>query len=134
MCVIVSVSLAVLLLGSARVTADVWWPPFPFWLPRVGAAVGLVVVSVEVRHGVRIHTGEVVLGEVGIAVHSDFTAVGDTVNTASRLEAMTTSHRADTILSAETARRLTEADFSLTSLRTTEVRGRSEPVEIFGLR
>ena len=116
-------------LRSARATAA---PGIRATLSRINperAAAGLV----EGRHRVGIHTGEVVLGEVGIALRSDFTAVSDTVNTASRLEAMTKSHRADGILWAETARRLTEGVFGPASLGSTEVRGRSEPVEIFEL-
>ena len=43
----------------------------------------------RLRIGVGVHLGELVLGEIGAAGHAPRTIIGETVNAASRLEAMT---------------------------------------------
>ncbi len=42
-----------------------------------------------VQFGVGMHTGDVVLGAIGLPERSDYTAIGDAVNTASRMETLT---------------------------------------------
>ena len=52
--------------------------------------------------GVGLHTGECVVGNIGTSLRLDYTAVGDVVNTASRLEGLTKEHEADVLMSHET--------------------------------
>jgi class 3 adenylate cyclase len=87
--------------------------------------------SEAIGFGVGIHTGEVVLGAVGIPQRSDFTAIGDTVNTASRLEGQCKEYGVSLVLSEETARRLGPDAPKLRELGTTTIRGRQEPVKVF---
>ncbi len=80
--------------------------------------------------GVGIHTGEVVLGAVGVPERSDYTALGDTVNTAARLESLTKQYGVDCVLSADTAQRIAQDAFSLRALGTTEIRGKAQPLAV----
>lgn len=52
------------------------------------------------RVGIGIHYGPVLMGDIGGATQFQFTVVGDTVNVASRLEAMTRQYDTDLIVSA----------------------------------
>lgn len=84
------------------------------------------------RFGVGIHSGEVVLGEVGLPDRSDYTALGDTVNTASRMESLCKEYGVDAVLSAEAARRIDGA-VPLRPLGAAAVRGKAEPLRVFTL-
>jgi class 3 adenylate cyclase len=90
--------------------------------------------EVPIGAGVGIHTGEVVLGAVGIPQRSDYTAIGDTVNTAARLQGLSRDFKVDVLLSAETAARLRGAGFAFDDLGEATVRGRMQTVRVFTLR
>jgi class 3 adenylate cyclase len=82
--------------------------------------------------GVGIHTGECVVGNIGTAERMDYTAVGDAVNTASRIEGLTKELGADVLLSGETYRQLVGR--VLTSPREPlRVKGRTAPIEVHHL-
>lgn len=83
-----------------------------------------------VGFGVGINTGEVVLGAVGIPERSDFTAVGDTVNTAARLQELCKEFRVDCVLAEATAERLRAAGFGVRALGPADIRGRAEAMEV----
>jgi len=86
-----------------------------------------------VQFGVGIHTGDVVLGAIGLPDRSDYTAIGDAVNTASRMETLTKEYKVDAVLSAATAGHLQDDGLELRSLGEAQVRGKSETVSIFTL-
>ena len=50
--------------------------------------------------GIGAHLGEVVLGEIGAAGAAPRTLIGDTVNTASRIEGVTKEHQVQALISA----------------------------------
>ncbi len=88
--------------------------------------------------GVAVHSGPVVAGCIGSGARLEFTIIGDTVNTASRLEGATKDKNTDVLISGETARRLGEQSGSqelsiLTSLGDIPIRGREEPLAVHGL-
>jgi adenylate cyclase len=86
-----------------------------------------------VGFGAGIHTGEVVLGAIGIPQRSDFTAIGDTVNTASRLQEVTKDLAVDVALSDQTADRLSGSGVEMRDLGLVSVRGKAQPLRIFTL-
>jgi adenylate cyclase len=80
-----------------------------------------------IRCGIGIHGGEVIIGDIGYRDHMVFTALGDAVNVAARLQDMTKSLSCEAVLSEEV--RVT-AGLAADDLPQHEVaiRGRSEPM------
>ena len=86
-----------------------------------------------VRIGVGVHSGAIVTGCLGGAARLEFTIIGDTVNTAARLEALTKERGVDILISDETARRAGAAVAPLTPLGEVTLRGRTTPLAIYTL-
>ncbi len=88
-----------------------------------------------IEMGVGVHFGPVVLGDIGDERRLEFAVIGDTVNTASRVEHLTREHAVDAVLSADAVEAARGRDADLTGgldrLGEVPVRGREAPITLY---
>jgi adenylate cyclase len=122
-------------LAAAREMLEVRLPRFNAWMRETGHGSGY-------RMGIGLNTGTVMSGQVGHERRVEYTAVGDTVNTASRLQGLTRSLDTplvvgDPLVEAIAAGASSGAAALLERLQDQgeqQLRGRSEPVRIWTRR
>jgi len=83
-------------------------------------------------HGIGIHSGAVLAGNIGSLEKMSYALVGDTVNTASRLEGLTKDHGVDIIISQTTYNLLT-GSYRTEQLPPVTVKGKKEGLMIYRL-
>ena len=82
-------------------------------------------IAEPLRIGIGIHTGPAIVGEMGYGSAVSITAVGDSVNTASRLEGLTKTYACELVISEAVALRA-GADLGDAPRHEIEIRGRVE--------
>jgi adenylate cyclase len=82
-----------------------------------------------VEYGIGIHAGDVIIGDIGFRGRTVFTALGDSVNVAARLQNMTKRLGTRAVVSEEVCR---TAGISADALKVTEVeiRGHEKPLRV----
>jgi len=78
--------------------------------------------------GIGINTGDAVIGNMGSESRFDYTAIGDAVNTAARLESSTKERDVDLLIGESTE---SLCGYHLKELESIKVKGKSKPLKIF---
>jgi adenylate cyclase len=84
------------------------------------------------RIGIGVNSGPAVVGSIGSPKRREYTAIGDTVNVASRVEALTKSV-GHSFLVTEATRQFLPESVRLTRLPPQSVKGKGAPLEVFAV-
>jgi adenylate cyclase len=114
-------------LATAREMLDVRLPRFNAWLREEGLSEG------GFRMGIGLNSGHVMSGHVGSERRVEYTAVGDTTNTASRIEGLTKGTPYQLFVSGTTKDALIESPGDLVYVGETEIRGRVGHMQLWSL-
>jgi adenylate cyclase len=115
-----------LAIAAARAMAGEQLATFNAWLSSTG-------VEEPIRMGIGINSGPVLSGSVGSPRRVDYTVIGDTVNTASRIEAMTKVLDRAVLFSEQTRDGLRELPADAVALGEFEIRGRAASIKLWAL-
>jgi len=88
--------------------------------------------GITIRNGVGINTGEAIVGTLGSLQRLEYTAIGDTVNLAARLESITKDYGVSIIISESTYERVKDL-FPTRELGDVTVKGKTVPVKIYAV-
>ena len=87
-------------------------------------------VREPIQFGIGIHGGEVIIGDIGFRGHTVFTALGDAVNVAARLQDMTKTLNCKVVMSEEVCKTAGIASTMRSTRTEVAIRGRDEPMTV----
>ncbi|HJX35012.1 MAG TPA: adenylate/guanylate cyclase domain-containing protein [Desulfatiglandales bacterium] len=96
----------------------------------------MVMGNVPIQIGIGLHTGRAILGNLGSRTKMEYTAIGDTINTAARLQELTKQFREFPLIMSRDVRDgidLGHASYKgISNLGLRMIRGKKDTLEIFG--
>jgi adenylate cyclase len=113
-------------LRTAREMLEVRLPRFNAWLREEG-------VSEGVRMGIGLNTGRFMSGNVGSERRIEYTVVGDTTNTASRIEGLTKGTPHQLLMAESTKEAFVSSVPDLVLVGETDIRGRTGKLSLWSL-
>lgn len=89
----------------------------------------------DFKVGVGINYGKAIIGNIGSSKRFDYTAIGDTVNTASRIESLTKSLGQSIVVSESVLKKVhaEKSEFDVKDLGQVMVKGKQQKIHVFGL-
>jgi adenylate cyclase len=102
-------------------------------LPRFNAWLGERGIEHRFRMGIGLNSGPVMSGNVGSSERLEYTAIGDTTNTAARLEGMTKETGHQVYLAESTYERLRRGSGDLELVGEQPVRGRQRTLRVWAM-
>jgi adenylate cyclase len=96
----------------------------------IRCATDMVNAPSQFKTGTGMHSGEVVIGNVGSSDKMEFTVLGDTVNLASRLESLNKEHKTNLLMSGAT-HDMAGGAIDTVYLGSVPVRGKTEPMKLY---
>jgi adenylate cyclase len=112
---------------AARDMLETRLPRFNSWLQAEGLSEGF-------RMGIGLNSGHVMSGHVGSERRVEYTAVGDTTNTASRIESITKGTPHQLLFSEATKEALSSEPADVVFFEDVQIRGRTETVKLWSVR
>ncbi len=88
---------------------------------------------IPIAIGIGINTGDCCVGNMGSDQRFDYSALGDHVNLASRLEGQSKTYGVDIVISEYSVNQLPDGTFAIIELDLLQVKGKTEPVRIFAI-
>ena len=102
-------------------------------LPRVNEWIREQGFGEGFRMGIGLNSGSLMVGNIGSERRMEYTTIGDTVNTASRIEGLTKGTPFPLFIADSTRALLREEPEDLLDIGELEIRGRSEKVRLYSL-
>ena len=113
-------------LAAARELIGATLPGLNAWMREQGYGDGF-------RMGIGVNSGSFISGNVGHERRLEYTAIGDVINTASRIEGLTKGTRHQLLFSDATREALTERPDDLVDFGESAIRGRQASTELWSL-